>query len=101
MSIKNIKPNEIILNIPNPSSKTELNLSNSNITNLPSDLSKFTNLYSLDLSNNPLKNYTKIAESLSTLPKLKDLHINLLNPIIFLSSRSKMTRAVIRAATIG
>ena len=77
MSIKNIKPNEIILNIPNPSSKTELNLSNSNITNLPSDLSKFTNLYSLDLSNNPLKNYTKIAESLSTLPKLKDLHINL------------------------
>jgi len=77
MSIKNIKPNEIISNIPNPSSKTELNLSNSNITNLPSDLSKFTNLYSLDLSNNPLKNYTKIAESLSTLPKLKDLHINL------------------------
>ena len=77
MSIKNIKPNEIISNIPNPSSKTEINLSNSNITNLPSDLSKFTNLYSLDLSNNPLKNYTKIAESLSTLPKLKDLHINL------------------------
>jgi len=77
MSIRNIKPNDIILNIPNPSSKTELNLSNSNITNLPPDLSKFLNLYSLDLSNNPLKNYTKIAESLSTLPKLKDLHINL------------------------
>lgn len=48
-----------------------------NITSLPEDLSIFKNLISLDLSNNPIEDYILIGKSLSTLPQLKELHIDL------------------------
>ena len=48
-----------------------------NISVLPEDLSIFKNLVSLDLSNNPIEDYILIGKSLSTLPQLKELHIDL------------------------
>ena len=49
-----------------------------NITSLPANLSMFKNLVSLDLSNNPIEDYESVGKSLSTLPKLKELHIDLI-----------------------
>jgi len=48
-----------------------------NITQLPSDLSEFKNLVYLDLSNNPIADYQKAGQSLSTLENLKELRIDL------------------------
>ena len=48
-----------------------------NITQLPPDLSEFKNLVYLDLSNNPISDYQKVGQSLSTLEKLKELRIDL------------------------
>ena len=48
-----------------------------NITSLPANLSMFKNLVSLDLSNNPIENYQNTGKALSTIPKLKELHIDL------------------------
>ena len=66
----------------------QLNLSNTNLTSLPKNLSSFKNLTSLDISNNPIIDvkiikiymkfqFEKIGKSLSTLPKLKELRIDL------------------------
>ena len=66
----------------------QLNLSNTNLTSLPKNLSSFKNLISLDISNNPIIDvkiikiymkfqFEKIGKSLSTLPKLKELRIDL------------------------
>jgi len=48
-----------------------------NITQLPPDLSEFKNLVYLDLSNNPIADYQKAGQSLSTLENLKELRIDL------------------------
>ena len=48
-----------------------------NITQLPPDLSEFKNLVYLDLSNNPISDYKKVGQSLSTLENLKELRIDL------------------------
>ena len=48
-----------------------------NITQLPPDLSEFKKLVYLDLSNNPISDYQKVGQSLSTLEKLKELRIDL------------------------
>ena len=48
-----------------------------NITQLPPDLSEFKNLVYLDLSNNPISDYQKAGQSLSTLENLKELRIDL------------------------
>ena len=48
-----------------------------NITLLPPDLSIFKNLVFLDLSNNSIAAYQKVGKSLSTLPSLKQLRIDL------------------------
>ena len=48
-----------------------------NITQLPPDLSEFKNLVYLDLSNNPISDYQKVGQSLSTLENLKELRIDL------------------------
>ena len=48
-----------------------------NIRLLPQDLSEFKNLIYLDLSNNPISDYQKVGQSLSTLANLKELRIDL------------------------
>ena len=48
-----------------------------NIHLLPQDLSEFKNLIYLDLSNNPISDYQKVGQSLSTLANLKELRIDL------------------------
>ena len=48
-----------------------------NIHFLPQDLSEFKNLIYLDLSNNPISDYQKVGQSLSTLANLKELRIDL------------------------
>lgn len=47
---------DIFSQIMNREKKEELNLKNLNLTDLPLDLSKFKNLYKLDISQNPFTN---------------------------------------------
>lgn len=47
---------DIFSQIMNKEKKEELNLKNLNLTDLPLDLSKFKNLYKLDISQNPFTN---------------------------------------------
>jgi len=48
-----------------------------NIQLLPPDLSVFKNLVFLDLSNNPISDYQKVGQSLSTINNLQQLRIDL------------------------
>ena len=54
-----------------------LDISNNKITKLPQNLSYLTNLKYLSLLNNPLEDYQSIGKSLSTLPKLAELKLDL------------------------
>ena len=47
---------DIFSQISNKELKEELNLKNLNLTDLPLDLSKFKNLYKVDISQNPFTN---------------------------------------------
>ena len=65
--------------IKNPENYTLIDLSNNKLTSLPPDLSKFINLTHLNLTKNNFINYEEVANSLSTIPQLKELQIDLSN----------------------
>ena len=78
LSSKNITDSQnIFTSFIEPSKIVSLNLSNNKITKLPENLSFLTNLKYLSLLNNPLENYELIGRSLSTLPKLSELKLDL------------------------
>ena len=78
LSSKNITDSEnIFSSFIEPSKIFSLDLSNNKITKLPSNLSYLTNLKYLSLLNNPLEDYQSIGKSLSTLPKLVELKLDL------------------------
>ena len=78
LNSKNITDSQnIFTSFIEPSKILSLNLSNNKITKLPDDLSFLTNLKYLSLLNNPLENYELIGRSLSTLPKLTELKLDL------------------------
>ena len=78
LSSKNITDSQnIFSSFIEPSKIVSLNLSNNKITKLPEDLSFLTNLKYLSLLNNPLENYELIGRSLSTIPKLTELKLDL------------------------
>ena len=78
LSSKNITDSEnIFSSFIEPSKILSLDLSNNKITKLPTNLSYLTNLKYLSLLNNPLEDYQLIGKSLSTLPKLVELKLDL------------------------
>ena len=78
LSSKNITDSEnIFSSFIEPSKIVSLDLSNNKITKLPQNLSYLTNLKYLSLLNNPLEDYQSIGKSLSTLPKLAELKLDL------------------------
>ena len=78
LSSKNITDSQnIFSSFIEPSKIISLNLSNNKITKLPENLSFLTNLKNLCLLNNPLEDYESIGRSLSTLPKLTELKLDL------------------------
>ena len=78
LSSKNITDSQnIFSSFIEPSKIVSLNLSNNKITKLPEDLSFLINLKYLSLLNNPLENYELIGRSLSTMPKLTELKLDL------------------------
>ena len=78
LSSKNITDSEnIFSSFIEPSKIFSLDLSNNKMTKLPSNLSYLTNLKYLSLLNNPLEDYQLIGKSLSTLPKLVELKLDL------------------------
>ena len=78
LSSKNITDSEnIFSSFIEPSKIVSLDLSNNKITKLPSNLSNLTSLKYLSLLNNPLEDYQSIGKSLSTLPKLSELKLDL------------------------
>ena len=90
LSNKKIEDDDNIFNeINNPEKYTSIDLSQNLLTKLPKNLSQFNNLHTLNITNNKFINYQEIATSLSTLPELKDLSIDLAtqeNVIIILSA---------------
>ena len=78
LSSKNITDSQnIFSSFIEPKKIVSLDLSNNKITKLPGDLSCLTNLKYLSLLNNPLDDYQSIGKSLSTLPKLEELKLDL------------------------
>ena len=90
LSNKNIEDDDNIFNeVNHPEKYTSLDLSHNLLTKLPKNLSQFSNLHTLNITNNKFKNYQEIATSLSTLPELQDLSIDLAsqeNVIIILTA---------------
>ena len=77
---KEITDKDNIFNeIKEPEKYTLIDLSNNKLTSLPPDLSKFINLTHLNLTKNNFINYEEVANSLSTIPQLKELQIDLSN----------------------
>ena len=78
LSSKNITDSEnIFSSFIEPSKIISLDLSNNKITKVPENLSYLTNLKYLSLLNNPLDDYQSVGRSLSTIPKLTELKLDL------------------------
>ena len=78
LSNKNIVDDDnIFFEINTPEKYTSINLSHNLLTILPKDLSIFKSLQSLNISYNKFTDYNLISQSLSTLPLLQDLTIDL------------------------
>ena len=78
LSNKNIVDDDnIFFEINSPEKYTSINLSHNLLTILPNDLSIFKSLQSLNISYNKFTDYNLISQSLSTLPLLQDLTIDL------------------------
>ena len=90
LSNKNILDvTEIFNEINSPEKYTFIDLSNNLLTSLPTNISKFTSLTSLNITNNKFSDYNAISQILSSLPLLQDLSIDLAtqeNVIIILSA---------------
>ena len=90
LSNKNIEDDDNIFSeVNHPEKYTSIDLSHNFLSKLPKDLSQFTNLHTLNITNNKFTNYQEIAAALSTLPELQDLSIDLAsqeNVIIILSA---------------
>ena len=90
LSNKNILDvTEIFNEINSPEKYTSIDLSNNLLTSLPTNISKFTSLTSLNITNNKFSDYNAISQILSSLPLLQDLSIDLAtqeNVIIILSA---------------
>ena len=90
LSNKNILDvTEIFNEINSPEKYTSIDLSNNLLTSLPTNISKFTSLTSLNITNNKFSDYNAISKILSSLPLLQDLSIDLAtqeNVIIILSA---------------
>ena len=90
LSNKNILDvTEIFNEINFPEKYTSIDLSNNLLTSLPTNISKFTSLTSLNITNNKFSDYNAISQILSSLPLLQDLSIDLAtqeNVIIILSA---------------
>ena len=78
LSNKNISDkDDIFSNIKNPENLLFIDLSNNNLSFLPKNLSIFKNLQYLDLRDNSFVDYQNIGLSLSTIPNLEILKIDL------------------------
>ena len=90
LSNKNIEDfNNYLPYIKSPEQYTSLDLSNNLLSFLPKDLSMFKSLISLNIINNNFTNYNSLAQSLSSLPLLHHLNIDLAtqeNVIIILTA---------------
>ena len=90
LSNKNILDvTEIFNEINSPEKYTFIDLSNNLLTSLPTNISKFISLTSLNITNNKFSDYNAISQILSSLPLLQDLSIDLAtqeNVIIILSA---------------
>ena len=90
LSNKNILDvTEIFNEINSPEKYTSIDLSNDLLTSLPTNISKFISLTSLNITNNKFSDYNAISQILSSLPLLQDLSIDLAtqeNVIIILSA---------------
>ena len=80
LSNKNIEDEDNIFNeVNHPEQYTSIDLSHNLLTKLPKNLSQFSNLHILNLTHNKFINYQEVAMSLSSLPDLQDLSIDLAN----------------------
>jgi len=78
LSNKNIKDfNNIFNEIKEPEKYTSIDLSHNLLTKLPQNLSIFTNLIILNILDNKFNDYKQLSLSLSTLPKLQVLTLDL------------------------
>ena len=78
LSNKNIDDDDNIFNeINEPEKYVSIDLSHNLLTQLPKNLSKFSNLTTLNITNNKFINYEELALSLSSIPKLQELSLDL------------------------
>lgn len=78
LSNKNIEDDDNVFNeINEPEKYVSIDLSHNLLTQLPKNLSKFSNLITLNITNNKFKNYEELALSLSSIPKLQELSLDL------------------------
>ena len=78
LSNKNIKDFNIIFNeIKEPEKYISMDISHNLLTKLPQNLSMFSNLIILNILDNKFNDYKQLSLSLSTLPKLQELNLDL------------------------
>lgn len=78
LSNKNIKDFNIIFNeIKEPEKYVSMDISHNLLTKLPQNLSMFSNLIILNILDNKFNDYKQLSLSLSTLPKLQELTLDL------------------------
>ena len=78
LSDKNIKDFNIIFNeIKEPEKYISMDISHNLLTKLPQNLSMFSNLIILNILDNKFNDYKQLSLSLSTLPKLQELNLDL------------------------
>ena len=78
LSNKNIKDFNIIFNeIKEPEKYVSMDISHNLLTKLPQNLSMFSNLIMLNILDNKFNDYKQLSLSLSTLPKLQELTLDL------------------------
>ena len=78
LSYKNIRDfNDVFNDMKDPEIYVSIDLSHNLLTELPQDLSMFSNLAILNILDNKFIDYEKLSLSLSTLPKLQELSLDL------------------------
>ena len=78
LSNKNLGNNTYVLRrIMSPEKYKFVNLSSNNLSTIPKDLLRFTNIIKLDISRNDLKNIQEVSTILAQFPSLRMLNIDL------------------------